>query len=585
MRLRFPELTNALRNLLPGRLRPLRALEGDRDLLGAGIPLDSASHLYSPTPARVLSLIAEADTGDPRRQAAAFLDMLEAEPIFAGHLQTRRLAVMSCPWQVVSPSAPKLAEEETEMLRRAGLTRAIGALADAVGTGYAGCAVDWEPGCRSIRGFLPVAPDRWVFDDGGNPALSSLAGEDVPLSAYPAGQFLFVTATGRTGLPSRQGVLRTLLWLYCFKHATLKEWTCFLEKFGVPFMIGKLPSGQYNDARLRGDLLRAIQSIRSGGGGVATTESEVQAINAMSSANTDAFERFQRYCDELATLVILGQLASSDHAGGLSRGTAQEAVRQDLLAADCENLVPAIQRLVVAHLRLSGRRVPADLRFDIEYQMPEDLAQRAARDRTLAEASGCLLDRDYVIQTYGVRLSDQPAPAQPPGGQAGAAFSDGAQGALPRDAGTPRTSPATSAGDILRAALSSLADPEALAAFDAAIGAAAEAAFAGLDPASPTLAEDFRGRVPALLDALPQVFAATDPAEAAEAIQDAMLAAFLNGALPPDFWRRRPAPDGTPGSSQGTSPSSIRTALTTDSTLTGRASSSQSPSYRIRRQG
>lgn len=571
MRLRFPELTNALRNLLPGRLRPLRALEGDRDLLGAGIPLDSASHLYSPTPARVLSLIAEADTGDPRRQAAAFLDMLEAEPIFAGHLQTRRLAVMSCPWQVVSPSAPKLAEEETEMLRRAGLTRAIGALADAVGTGYAGCAVDWEPGCRSIRGFLPVAPDRWVFDDGGNPALSSLAGEDVPLSAYPAGQFLFVTATGRTGLPSRQGVLRTLLWLYCFKHATLKEWTCFLEKFGVPFMIGKLPSGQYNDARLRGDLLRAIQSIRSGGGGVATTESEVQAINAMSSANTDAFERFQRYCDELATLVILGQLASSDHAGGLSRGTAQEAVRQDLLAADCENLVPAIQRLVVAHLRLSGRRVPADLAFRIEHEIPEDLARRAERDRTLAEASGCLLDRDYVIQTYGVRLSErQAAPAQPSGGQAGAAFSDGAQGALPRDAGTPRTSPATSAGDILRAALSSLADPESLAAFDAAIGAAAEAAFAGLDPASPTLADDFRGRLPALMDALPQVFAALDPAEAAEAIQGAMLAAFLNGALPPDFWRRRPAPDGTPGSDSGSSPTGGKSS--TPGTTTGSSS-------------
>lgn len=548
--MRFPELTLALRHLLPRAVRPLRRLSGDRDLLGAAIPTDAVTHTYSLTPARVLSLISEADSGDPRRQAAAFLDMLESEPLYASHLQTRRLAVMSCPWRVVSPSSPRLAEEETEMLRRAGLTRAIGALADAVATGYAGCAVDWAPGCSSVRGFLPVAPDRWVFDDGGNPALSSLSGEDAPLSGFHPAQFLFVTATGRTGLPSRRGAMRTLLWLHCFKHASFKDWTSFLERFGVPFMLGKLPSGNYSDARMRTELLRAIQAIRSGGGGVATTESEVQAINAMSSANTDAFERFQRYCDELATLVILGQLASSDHAGGLSRGTAQEAVRQDILAADCENVAPAVQSLVEWHLRLSGRRVPRDLRFDIEYQMPEDLAQRAARDRTLAEASGCLLDRDYVIQTYGVRLSDQPAP---PGGQAGAAFSDGAQGALPRDAGTPRTSPATSAGDILRAALSSLADPESLAAFDAAIGAAAEAAFAGLDPASPTLAEDFRGRLPALMDALPQVFAATDPAEAAEAIQDAMLAAFLNGALPPDFWRRRPAPDGKPGTGQGSS--------------------------------
>ena len=175
-----------------------------------------------------------------------------------------------------------------------------------------------------------------------------------------------------------------------------------------------------------------------------------------------------------------------------------------------------------------------------------------------------------ALSMVGLAERENNFPAQLSGGPAGAAFSDGAQGALPRDAGTPRTSPATSAGDILRAALSSLADPESLAAFDAAIGAAAEAAFAGLDPASPTLAEDFRGRLPALMDALPQVFAATDPAEAAEAIQDAMLAAFLNGALPPDFWRRRPAPDGTPGTGQGSSPTGRKSS--TPGTTTGSSS-------------
>ena len=87
--------------------------------------------------------------------------------------------------------------------------------------------------------------------------------------------------------------------------------------------------------------------IRSGGAGVGTTETEMQILNGASSGNQQAYEGFQRYCDEIMTLVILGQRASSDAAGGLSKGTAQAAVRQEIERCSGSQFDPVFARIML----------------------------------------------------------------------------------------------------------------------------------------------------------------------------------------------------------------------------------------------
>ena len=76
---------------------------------------------YRLTPSRLVQIIADADAGDPREQAALFPTLLEKEPLLAAHLNTRRLAVLSKPWRVQSEKQPERAEEITDALSRAGL--------------------------------------------------------------------------------------------------------------------------------------------------------------------------------------------------------------------------------------------------------------------------------------------------------------------------------------------------------------------------------------------------------------------------------------------------------------------------------
>ena len=522
-----------LRYSAADRTRGLSRADRSDDLLLSIISDYQEASKYRLTPSRLVQIITDADAGDPREQAALFPTLLEKEPLLAAHLNTRRLAVLSKPWRVQSKKQPELAAEISDALAKAGLQKAMGGLLAAVGFGYAGVAVDWLEGGAGIAGFRPISNDRWLFDEGGNPALSGADGRPIPLAEFHPAQIMFLVNDGAAGLPCRAGLLRTLLWLHMFKNAAFTEWNRFLERFGMPFLLGKIPSGDFSDEKKRRDLLASLLQVRSGGAGVGTTETTMDLLNGAAGNNSDAFESHQRYCDEIMTLTVLGQLASSDRGSGLSQGGMQEEVRQDLLEADCAMLSEVVQNRLVDWLcRLRyGIDDTSDMCFVIDCQKAEDLNVRADRDEKIARAAGCKLKRDYVAEVYGVDLEEpEPEPEMPPAGKK----ADDDQTAMTDDG----RKAATAGNRLIRATIGRLVDEDALAAWRIPIDAAIRKAFGDLDPGDPELVEKFRERAPAFLASLPGVMDQFDARAFEDALQGALLAGFLNGALPVDFWRK-----------------------------------------------
>jgi len=543
-------MSNNKRSVVDSRLRyrksedqRRRLAERDRDddlMMAIVSDLAGSMSRYRLTPDRLVQVISDADAGDPREQAALFATILEKEPALAAHLQTRRLAVLSKPWRVQSETQPDLADQITKELSRAGMQKAMSWLLDAIGFGYAGVVVDWLPGGAGVTGFQPVSSDRWLFDEGGNPALTGADGRPIPLCDMHPAQVIYMVNDFKTGLPCRTGLLRTLLWTHLFKNSAWRDWNRFLERFGMPFLLGKIPSGDFNDAQKRMELMRSLMSVRSGGSGIGTIETQMDMLNGGSGGNNDAYERHQRYSDEIMTLVVLGQLASSDRGSGLSQGGMQEEVRQDILEADCAMLMEVVQNRLVDWLcRLRhGLEDTDDMRFVIDCKKAEDLNTRADRDEKIARAAGCKLKREYVINTYGVELEEREE--APPLPQPGAAF-------MPRQGfsdspGLPGTTRVESRDRIISrvslAALGRLVDEDALAAWKVPIETAAGKAFGDLDPEDPDLVEKFKARGPAFMASLPGLMDQFDTRAFEDALQGAMLAAFLNGVLPVSFWTR-----------------------------------------------
>lgn len=470
--------------------------------------------LDGPTITRILDMAVDGYAGE---QAGLFLDVREKEPLIEAHLQTRANALAACEWKVTGPDGlKKSCEELTGLLKAAKLDKLLRHLFDAVPTGYSGAVIDWTAGGGDISKFIPVHPEAFEFDLGGNPAVATNSGAVRPLADYHPNQFVFVTPQSRPGLPARQGLMRSLIWFHFFKKIDVKNWARFVEKFGIPFVVGKIPDHEWGDVAKRNALLRSLRSIGSDGAGLVTDTTAAEFMNAVSSGNIDAFERLARYMDEIFTLMILGQLASSDTAGGMSNGSAQDAVRQDILDADARLFEEAVTTQILEPLcRFRfGWNDTRELAFTIDTTPPEDQKATAETWKVLSEITGRKIDADQVSERFGVVFGEEKAHPVP---------QEKALLDLSDDIGRRERALESVVGDALRR---TIADDELFAAWLGPVQDAIKEAFGDLNPDD---VEGFRGRLQAFMDSLPGIYEEMDSSAFEENLSGAMLASIING--------------------------------------------------------
>lgn len=473
---------------------------------------------YQITGPRLAAILDDAAAGAGIDQAALFLDIRDKEPLIEAHLATRRNAVTGAPWQLTSEKHQAQAEELAAELKAARVGALVEHLWDAVPTGYAGAVIDWTEGGKGIRGFVPIHPTAFEFDQAGNPAVSLIAGGTKGFGEFHPWQFAFLAHGGKPGIPTRTGLMRTLVWFWLLRNKGIKNWARFLEKYGIPFVAGKVPDALWGDATKRNELLAALKAIGSDGAGLTTESTAIEFLNAVQGSNADAFERFCRYVDELYTILILGQLATSDSGSGLSQGGMQEQVRQDLAAGDAAMLSQCIQDCVVLPLARMrwGWEDARDLVFEIDTSPARDLKSLADTYEVLTRVTGRHLDGAQIEAEFDVKLG------KPVGGTATTGQDDDAKLVDLADSAGVRALDAVVADALRR----TVEDPEGLAAWAAPVQDAIREAFGDLAPDD---VEGFKTRIPRFLETLPGVLGEMDAASFESHLAGAMLAGIVNG--------------------------------------------------------
>ena len=346
-------------------------------------------------------LLAAANEGAPSEQAALYRILLEKEPAVTAHMQTRILAVLACDWSIRGSDAKRVAEVRA-ILEKARVHALMRHLLDALALGYSGAAILWGEGGKEITAFKKIDPSNWQFDLAGNPALLTTSGKTRPLAEYHPNQFVLHTHKLQSGLCSRGGLLRPLVWLYFFKHYAMRDRARYLEKFGIPFLIARIRDDDFENESVRASILQSLAKIGSDGTGVVTAGSELQVLNPANTVSTD-YQSWMDYIDRLFAMLILGQTASSGNASGFSKGQIQENVRRDILEADCRNLMETVNTQILAPLERFRYGTEGSLVFHLDYASPENLTEKAQIVRTLAE-SGFAAAPEWIEKTFGIKL-------------------------------------------------------------------------------------------------------------------------------------------------------------------------------------
>ena len=214
-----------------------------------------------------------------------------------------------------------------------------------------------ELGRRTALVELVPVPYRLIaWDSNGQPIVVDRENVGGFVDAPPLDTSRYVLHRGHMlTAPDRYGgPMRAIFWLGLLSGAATTWWARYLERYGSPFIVGRVDSEDDGDRRI---LEAAISYSNQIGGLVVSNVSNVELKEAAGNAG-DGFERLKAHCRAEISRIILGQTLSSVASNtGMGDGTAnlQDDVRQDIRKFDGRILGDTIRTQIVAPwLMLNG---------------------------------------------------------------------------------------------------------------------------------------------------------------------------------------------------------------------------------------
>ncbi|WNS83242.1 DUF935 domain-containing protein [Neisseria sp. DTU_2021_1001991_1_SI_NGA_ILE_055] len=358
------------------------------------------------TPQKMRSLFEEAETGDITAQHELFADIEERDSDIGANMGTRKRALLTLDWRVSPPrnataEEEKLTEAVFEMMDGlAGFDDLLIDLMDAVGHGFAALEIEWRfsDGLYLPHHFIhrPQGWFRWSKDDE-----LLLKTPDNPMGAqlWPLG-WIVHSHKSRSVQQARNGLFRSLAWLYMFKHYAIHDFAEFLELYGMPIRIGKYGAGATKEEKRT--LLRAVAEIGHNAAGIMPEGMEIELHNVANgtTATSNPFLQMADWCEKSAARLILGQTLTSGADGKSSTnalGMIHNEVRRDLLVSDAKQIAQTItQQIILPFLQVNFGDTSRTPRFEFDTREAADIA-------VFAEALPKLVDVGVQIPEGWVR--------------------------------------------------------------------------------------------------------------------------------------------------------------------------------------
>jgi len=359
----------------------------------AGHGLRAWGNLYSalPNPDPVLR-----KTG----QSISILDEIRREVHVTSCAESREAAVTKKKWAVERLNAkPGTTETIEAAFKELPIRQIVREMCEAWGYGYQVSEIVWR---RNGGLLLPERiyslPREWfVFGKDGALRLRSSPGD---MTGTPVEPYKFLLTQHRASYDNPYGEAKysSCFWPVTFKKGGLKFWAIFVEKFGMPHVIGKLPRSVADTERdsLMDKLIQMVQNAVA----VIPDDGSVEFLLSNVTGSSDTYERFAAYHDAQISTAILGHSAGATSTPGKLGGEDLAVqVRADLIESDAGMVEETMNTLIryIHELNPSlGDNRPQFLLYD-----PKDIDKpRAERDALLLGTNRVKFTKKYFVEKY-----------------------------------------------------------------------------------------------------------------------------------------------------------------------------------------
>jgi len=348
-----------------------------------------------------------------RGDGAEVLEELTADGHLLSVIQTRKLGTLKREhkWEPgadgdeSSPRARQLCADLTLDLEEVRLFDLISALLDAPYYGLIPVEILWRPanGAARIADLRPL-PSRWFgFDEDNNPRFRSLShvfdGE-----ALPWGKFVFARHFPTYDNPYGLRLLSRCLWPVAFKKGGLKFWVTFMEKYGMPFLLGHYRQGA--TPAEQSAMLAALAKMVQDAVAVVPDGNTVEMLINKGASSYQIYSRLIDAMDAEISKVIMGQTLTAEigDRGSYAASKTHENVLDDYRQAD-QALVKGVMDTIAGLYRdVNAPGVPAPVFTWFETEDPQQ--DFAERDKTLTQGGRVRLTKSYYMRRYRFQEDD-----------------------------------------------------------------------------------------------------------------------------------------------------------------------------------
>lgn len=210
------------------------------------------------------------------------------------------------------------------------------------------------------------------------------------------------------------GIAHSLYWPVFFKRNDIRFWLVFLEKFGAPTAVAKMPAGKMADPQEVAKATAMLRNIATDSGIVIPDDVVVELLEAARSGAAD-YGAMHAAMDAAISKIVVGQTMTTDNGSSLAQGQVHERVAQKIVEADSDllcgsfNAGPVRWWFEFNAAAFPGATMPRVYRAT---EPAEDLNARADRDKKIAEL-GYEPDENYIRETYGEGWTKKQAPQAP----------------------------------------------------------------------------------------------------------------------------------------------------------------------------
>lgn len=301
-----------------------------------------------------------------------------------------------------SDAAKLVFENLNKDLERVNLNTLITAILDAPFFGMVPLEIMWEPSGSwwHIKDII-ARPYYWfAFDEKNIPFFKGDYYGALEKKYLPAGKFVFANYNASYDNPYGTRLLSRCLWAVSFKHGGIKFYAKFIEKYGMPWVIGKAAQNatKAEKREMAANLARMVEDAVA----VIPKGAEVDLV-APNANTTTMFEDFLSRQDRTISKILMGQTLTLEMEGknnSQAAATTHHDVAEGIAEADKSLVCETMNEIAWIYTLLNaGENIPAPL---FTYQEPKNLQEQVTLDKDL-HALGVRFNHQHFIKEYGLK--------------------------------------------------------------------------------------------------------------------------------------------------------------------------------------